>query len=141
MKKYTDYVYVEDVYNEYIIAEHENQFYKIPYQENQGNILLGTAKKVRRVTTYEPVEVEMENITNDALLGELKKRTNEGRLSAEKAAGEMGLKLEDAEKVRTLEAAKTELEALQKAAGEMGLKLDEVLNTAKAAKENGANRS
>ncbi|QEJ97953.1 hypothetical protein FUT82_08055 [Treponema phagedenis] len=134
-KKYTDYVYVEDVYNEYIIAEHENQFYKIPYQENQGNILLGTAKKVRRVTTYEPVEVEMENITNDALLAELKKRTNEGRLSAEKAAGEMGLKLEDAEKVRTLEAAKTEFEALQKAAGEMGLKLDEVLNTAKAAKE------
>lgn len=135
-KKYEGYIYVPEFYSDYLIAEHSGQFYKIPYELKNDDVVLGSAVKVRRVIEYKPMEGKMEKVTNDELLAELKARTGDGRLSIEKAAGEMGAKLEDAEKMKVLEAAKLELETLKKAAEELGLKLNEVLQSAKTAKEN-----
>ena len=135
--KYKDFVYVQDFFNEYLIAGYKEQFFKIPYTIQNETIELGAAEKVRRTITYEKEEVSMDltQVTNDELTAEIARRTKGGLLSAEKVAGEMGVKLEDAESVKALETAKTELGALQKAAGEMGIKLDEALSIAKKAKE------
>ena len=135
--KYKDYVYVQDFFNEYLIAGYEGHYFKIPYTIQNETIELGAAEKVRRTITYEKEEEPMDltQVTNDELTAEIARRTKSGLLSAEKVAGEMGVKLEDVENVKALETAKAELGALQKAAGEMGIKLDEALSIAKKAKE------
>ena len=136
-KKYTDFVFTEDFYDDFVIGEYENQLYKIPYRIQNDTVTFGTAQKVRRVVEYKLQEEEMEltSIANDELTAEIARRTKNGLLSAQVVAGEMGVALEDAEKLKSLEAAKAELGGLQKAAGEMGLKLDEALSIAKQAKE------
>ncbi|PIE98636.1 MAG: hypothetical protein CR988_02350 [Treponema sp.] len=133
--KYSGYVYIRDFNNETIIARKENQLYKIPYKRVNGKIELGSAVKVRRIVKYEVEEEDenMDNITNYALLAEIKRRTSEGRMSAEKVAGEMGLTLEDKDKVAKLESVKKEFENLKVIAGEMSL--SDAVEIAKKAKE------
>ncbi|MGI5085502.1 hypothetical protein [Treponema putidum] len=135
-EKYKNYVYSEEIYDDYVIAEKDNQLYKIPYSLTDDKVNLGAAKKVRRITKYEPMEVEMENITNvtnDELLAEITKRTKDGRMSALAVAGEMNLKLEDTQKVASLEASVKEFDELKKAAGEMSIA--DAISIAKKAKE------
>lgn len=134
-KKYNGYIFVPEFYSDYLIAEHSGKFYKIPYEIKDDDVILGTAEKVRRIIEYKPVGVKMEKVTNDELLSELKKRTSDGRISIEKAVGEMGVKIEDSEKIKSLEEAKAELDNFKKAAESLGLKLDEVLQTVKKTKE------
>ena len=135
-EKYKDYVYSEEIYDDYVIAKKDNQLYKIPYSLTDDKVNLDAAKKVRRITKYEPMEVEMENITNvtnDELLAEIAKRTKDGRMSALAVAGEMNLKLEDTQKVYSLEASVKEFDELKKAAGEMSIA--DAISIAKKAKE------
>lgn len=135
-KKYKGYIYVPEFYSDYLIAEDSGQFYKIPYELKNDDVVLGSAVKVRRVIEYKPMEVEMENITNvtnDELLAEIAKRTKDGRMSALAVAGEMNLKLEDTQKVSSLEASVKEFDELKKAAGEMSIA--DAISIAKKAKE------
>jgi len=126
--KYPDdntWSWVEETYLDYIIANHGDEFYKIPYSELDGKIILGDAVKVRLVKTYEPIQedvMELKDVSNDALLAEIKTRASEGRFVApEKAAGEMGLVLENAEEKKRLQADAAKLAELKTAAGEMGV--------------------
>ena len=73
------------------------------------------------------------NVTNDELLAEISKRTKDGRMSALAVAGEMNLKLEDTQKVSSLEASVKEFDELKKAAGEMSIA--DAISIAKKAKE------
>ena len=134
-EKYVDYVFTEDFYDDYVIGEYKNQLYKIPYSIQNDTVIFGAAQKVRRVVEYKLQEVEMElaSITNDELTAEIARRTKNGLLSAQAVAGEMGVKLEDAQKMKDLEAASGELAELKKAAGEMAL--TDAINFAKKAKE------
>ena len=77
--------------------------------------------------------MELTSIANDELTAEIARRTKTGLLSAQTVAGEMGVKLEDAQKMKDLEAASSELAELKKAAGEMAL--TDAINIAKKAKE------
>ena len=77
--------------------------------------------------------MELTSIANDELTAEIARRTKTGLLSAQAVAGEMGVKLEDAQKIKGLEAASSELAELKKAAGEMAL--TDAINFAKKAKE------
>lgn len=77
--------------------------------------------------------MELTSIANDELTAEIARRTKAGLLSAQAVAGEMGVKLEDAQKLKGLEAASSELAELKKAAGEMAL--TDAINFAKKAKE------
>ncbi len=136
-EKYPEYVYMKDFNTEALIAEREEQLYKIPYKRVNRKIELGSAVKVRRIVKYEVEEedenMDFDNVSNDALMAEIKLRTSEGRMSAEKVAGEMGLTLEDEKKVAELENIKKEFEELKTAAGEMGL--SDAVDFAKKAKE------
>jgi hypothetical protein len=122
-EKYADYVFTEDFYDDYVIGEYDNQLYKIPYSIQNNTVIFGAAQKVRRVVEYKHEEEEMEltSITNDELTAEIARRTKNGLLSAQAVAGEMGVKLEDAQKMKDLEAASNELAELKKAAGEMAV--------------------
>lgn len=135
MQKYRDYVFRSEVYDSYFIAEYGDDFYKIPYKVKDDKAVLGTAEKVRRVIKYEPMGGAMETMTNDALLAEIKARTGDGRLSAEKVAGEMGVKLENPKAMEALENAKKELDKFNEAAKSLGLTLDEIIQNAKKSKE------
>lgn len=135
MQKYNEYVYRSEVYDSYFIAEHENDFYKIPYKVKDDKAVLGTAEKVRRIIKYEPMGGTMDTMTNDALLAEIKARTGDGRLSAEKVAGEMDVKLEDKDAIKELQDAKKELDKFNEAAKSLGLTLDEIIQNAKKSKE------
>ena len=132
---YKDYVFTEDFYDDFVIGEYENQLYKIPYRMQNDTVTVGAAQKVRRVVEYKPMEEKMEitSIPNDELTAEIARRTKNGLLSAQAVAGEMGVKLEDAQKMKDLEAASNELAELKKAAGEMAL--TDAINFAKKAKE------
>ena len=134
-KYYKDYVLTEDFYDDFVICKYENQLYKIPYSIQNDTVIFGAAQKVRRVVEYKHEEVEMEltSIANDELTAEIARRTKTGLLSAQAVAGEMGVKLEDAQKMKDLEAASSELAELKKAAGEMAL--TDAINFAKKAKE------
>lgn len=134
-ERYKDYVFTEDFYDDYVIGEYKNQLYKIPYSIQNDTVIFGAAQKVRRVVEYKLQEVEMElaSITNDELTAEIARRTKTGLLSAQAVAGEMGVKLEDAQKMKALEAASSELAELKKAAGEMAL--TDAIAFAKQAKE------
>ena len=134
-EKYVDYVFTEDFYDDYVIGEYENQLYKIPYSIQNDTVIFGAAQKVRRVVEYKLQEEEMEltSIANDELTAEIARRTKNGLLSAQTVAGEMGVKLEDAQKLKALEAASSELAELKKAAGEMAL--TDAIAFAKKAKE------
>lgn len=134
-KKYCDYIFVPEVFDDFFVAEYDGEFFKIPYEIKNNNVDLGTAEKTRRVIKYEPVEVNMGDMTNDALLAEIKARTGDGRLSAENVAGEMGVKLENVEVIKALEEAKLELEKFKETASKLGLTIDEALQVAKDAKE------
>lgn len=135
MQKYRDYVFRSEVYDSYFIAEYGDDFYKIPYKVKDDKVVLGTAVKVHRIIKYEPMEGAMETMTNDALLAEIKARTGDGRLSAEKVAGEMGVKLENPKAMEALENAKKELDKFNEAAKSLGLTLDEIIQNAKKSKE------
>ncbi|MEL3905093.1 MAG: hypothetical protein P1P63_08310 [Treponemataceae bacterium] len=135
MQKYRDYVFRSEVYDSYFIAEYGDDFYKIPYKVQDDKVALGTAEKVRRIIKYEPMEGAMETMTNDALLAEIKARTGDGRLSAEKVAGEMDVKLEDKDAIKELQDAKKELDKFNEAAKSLGLTLDEIIQNAKKSKE------
>lgn len=128
-------MFTEDFYDDFVIGEYENQLYKIPYRIKNDTVTLGAAQKVRRVVEYKPMEEKMEltSIPNDALTAEIARRTKNGLLSAQAVAGEMGEKLEDAEKLKGLEAQAVELSKLQEAAGEM--ELTDAITFAKKAKE------
>ena len=134
-EKYADYVFTEDFYDDYVIGEYENQLYKIPYSIQNDTVIFGAAQKVRRVVEYKLQEEKMEitSIPNDELTAEIARRTKGGLLSAQAVAGEMGVKLEDAQKLKGLEAASSELAELKKAAGEMAL--TDAIAFAKKAKE------
>lgn len=134
-EKYVDYVFTEDFYDDYVIGEYENQLYKIPYSIQNDTVIFGAAQKVRRVVEYKLQEVEMEltSIANDELTAEIARRTKTGLLSAQAVAGEMGVTLEDAEKLKSLQAQAVELSKLKEAAGEM--ELTDAINFAKKAKE------
>lgn len=134
-EKYADYIFTEDFYDDYVIGEYKNQLYKIPYSIQNDTVIFGAAQRVRRVVEYKLQEEEMElaSITNDELTAEIARRTKTGLLSAQAVAGEMGVKLEDAEKLKVLEAASSELAELKKAAGEMAIA--DAINFAKKAKE------
>ena len=134
-EKYVDYVFTEDFYDDYVIGEYENQLYKIPYSIQNDTVIFGAAQKVRRVVEYKLQEEEMEltSIANDELTAEIARRTKNGLLSAQAVAGKMGVKLEDAQKLKALEAASSELAELKKAAGEMAL--TDAIAFAKKAKE------
>ena len=134
-EKYTDYVFTEDFYDDYVIGEYDNQLYKIPYSIQNNTVIFGAAQKVRRVVEYKLQEEEMEltSIANDELTAEIARRAKNGLLSAQAVAGEMGVKLEDAQKMKALEAASSELAELKKAAGEMAV--TEAIAFAKKAKE------
>ena len=122
-ERYKDYVFTEDFYDDYVIGEYKNRLYKIPYSIQNDTVIFGAAQKVRRVVEYKHEEVEMEltSIANDELTAEIARRTKTGLLSAQAVAGEMGVKLEDAQKMKDLEAASNELAELKKAAGEMAV--------------------
>jgi len=122
-EKYADYVFTEDFYDDFVIGEYDNQLYKISYSIQNDAVIFGAAQKVRRVVEYKHEEEEMEltSITNDELTAEIARRTKNGLLSAQAVAGEMGVKLEDAQKMKDLEAASNELAELKKAAGEMAV--------------------
>lgn len=136
-KKYADYVFIPEVYEKYFIASYDGNFYKISYKMSDEKVELGTAEKVRRIIKYEPMGViKMGDMSNDALLAEIKARTSDGRLSAEKVAGEMGVKLENAELIKTLESAKLELEKFKETAQGLGLTLDELIDVVRNTKEN-----
>ena len=134
-EKYADYVFTEDFYDDYVIGEYDNQLYKIPYSIQNDTVIFGAAQKVRRVVEYKLQEEEMEltSIANDELTAEIARRTKTGLLSAQAVAGEMGVKLEDAQKMKDLEAASSELAELKKAAGEMAV--TDAIAFAKKAKE------
>ena len=132
---YKDYVFTEDFYDDFVIGEYKDQLYKIPYRIQNDTVTLGAAQKVRRVVEYKPMEEKMEltSIPNDELTAEIARRTKSGLLSAQAVAGEMGVKLEDAQKMKDLEAASSELAELKKAAGEMAL--TDAVSIARKAKE------
>ena len=132
---YKEYVFTEDFYDDFVIGEYKNQLYKIPYSIQNDTVIFGAAQKVRRVVEYKLQEEEMEltSITNDELTAEIARRTKNGLLSAQVVAGEMGVKLEDAQKLKDLEAATSELAELKKAAGEMAV--TDAIAFAKKAKE------
>ena len=134
-ERYKDYVFTEDFYDDYVIGEYKNRLYKIPYSIQNDTVIFGAAQKVRRVVEYKHEEVEMEltSIANDELTAEIARRTKTGLLSAQAVAGEMGVKLEDAQKLKGLEAASSELAELKKAAGEMAL--TDAVSIARKAKE------
>nr|WP_298680503.1 hypothetical protein [uncultured Treponema sp.] len=134
-ERYKDYVFTEDFYDDYVIGEYKNRLYKIPYSIQNDTVIFGAAQKVRRVVEYKHEEVEMEltSIANDELTAEIARRTKTGLLSAQAVAGEMGVKLEDAQKMKDLEAASSELAELKKAAGEMAV--TDAIAFAKKAKE------
>ena len=134
-EKYADYVFTEDLYDDYVIGEYENQLYKIPYSIQNDTVIFGAAQKVRRVVEYKLQEEKMEitSIPNDELTAEIARRTKGGLLSVQAVAGEMGGKLEDAQKMKDLEAASSELAELKKAAGEMAL--TDAVSIARKAKE------
>ncbi|UTC44856.1 hypothetical protein [Treponema sp. OMZ 857] len=134
-EQYADYVFTEDFYDDYVIGEYKNQLYKIPYSIQNDTVIFGAAQKVRRVVEYKLQEVEMEltSIANDELTAEIARRAKNGLLSAQAVAGEMGVKLEDAQKMKDLEAASSELAELKQAAGEMAL--TDAITFAKKAKE------
>ena len=122
-ERYKDYVFTEDFYDDFVIGEYDNQLYKISYSIQNDAVILSAAQKVRRVVEYKHEEEEMElaSIANDELTAEIARRTKNGLLSAQVVAGEMGVKLEDAQKMIDLEAASNELAELKKAAGEMAV--------------------
>lgn len=122
-ERYKDYVFTEDFYDDFVIGEYDNQLYKISYSIQNDAVILSAAQKVRRVVEYKLQEEEMElaSIANDELTAEIARRTKNGLLSAQVVAGEMGVKLEDAQKMKDLEAASNELAELKKAAGEMAV--------------------
>lgn len=122
-ERYKDYVFTEDFYDDFVIGEYDNQLYKISYSIQNDAVILSAAQKVRRVVEYKHEEEEMElaSIANDELTAEIARRTKNGLLSAQAVAGEMGVKLEDAQKMKDLEAASNELAELKKAAGEMAV--------------------
>ena len=132
---YKEYVFTEDFYDDFVIGEYKNQLYKIPYRIQNDTVTLGAAQKVRRVVEYILKEEKMEltSIPNDELTAEIARRTKNGLLSAAAVAGEMGEKLEDAEKLKGLEAQASELSKLKEAAGEMAL--TDAIAFAKKAKE------
>ena len=134
-EKYADYVFTEDFYDDFVIGEYDNQLYKIPYSIQNNTVIFGAAQKVRRVVEYKHEEEKMEitSIPNDELTAEIARRTKGGLLSAQAVAGEMGVKLEDAQKLKDLEAASSELAELKKAAGEMAL--TDAVSIARKAKE------
>ena len=134
-ERYKDYVFTEDFYDDYVIGEYKNRLYKIPYSIQNDTVIFGAAQKVRRVVEYKHEEVEMEltSIANDELTAEIARRTKTGLLSAQAVAGEMGVKLEDAQKMKDLEAASSELAELKKDAGEMAV--TDAIAFAKKAKE------
>lgn len=122
-ERYKDYVFTEDFYDDFVIGEYDNQLYKISYSIQNDAVILSAAQKVRRVVEYKHEEEEMElaSIANDELTAEIARRTKNGLLSAQAVAGEMGVKLEDAQKMKDLEATSNELAELKKAAGEMAV--------------------
>lgn len=122
-ERYKDYVFTEDFYDDFVIGEYDNQLYKISYSIQNDAVILSAAQKVRRVVEYKHEEEEMElaSIANDELTAEIARRTKNGLLSAQVVAGEMGVKLEDAQKMKDLEATSNELAELKKAAGEMAV--------------------
>lgn len=134
-EKYNNYLYTKDVYDDFLITEYKKDYYKIPYSIENDTVTLGTAEKVRRIVKYERMEdaMDLTQVTNDELLKEMGRRTRGGLLSAEKAAGEMGLHLEDTQKLHTIEAQAKELTDLKAAAGEMSL--TDAVSIAKQAKE------
>ncbi|MEL3905564.1 MAG: hypothetical protein P1P65_00840 [Treponema sp.] len=134
-EKYPDYLYTNDVFDDFLITEYKSAYYKIPYSMENDTVILGAAEKVSRTVKYEKLEEAMDltQVTNDELLTEMGRRTKGGLLSSEKAAGEMGLHLEDAGRIKELEAAKNELDSLKQAAGEMSL--SDAVSIAKKAKE------
>lgn len=134
-EKYADYVFTEDFYDDYVIGEYDNQLYKIPYSIQNDTVIFGATQKVRRVVEYKLQEEKMEltSIANDELTAEIARRTKTGLLFAQAVAGEMGVKLEDAQKMKDLEAASSELAELKKAAGEMAL--TDAVSIARKAKE------
>ena len=77
--------------------------------------------------------MEITSIPNDELTAEIARRTKGGLLSVQAVAGEMGVKLEDAQKMKDLEAASSELAELKKAADEMAL--TDAVSIARKAKE------
>ena len=132
---YKEYVFTEDFYDDFVIGEYKNQLYKIPYRIQDDTVTLGAAQKVRRVVEYKHEEEKMEltSIPNDELTAEIARRTKSGLLSAAAVAGEMGVTLEDAEKLKGLQAQAVELSKLKEAAGEMAL--TDAIAFAKKAKE------
>lgn len=119
------YVWTEETFENYIIARNREEYYKIPYSETASVITLGDAVKVRRVVKYESIQeevMEVKDMTNDALLAELKARTADGRIAPSKAAGEMGIPIENSVETERLKAESKELADLKAAAGEMGVK-------------------
>jgi len=130
--KYPDWVYIEETYTDYIIAEHNGEFYKIPYS-GTDTVILGDSVKVRREIIYSIIQedlMEIKDLTNDALITEMKARTSDGRMSQKTAAGEMGIPIEDTEKTKRLEADSIELARIKTAAGEMGV--EKAIEAAKA---------
>ena len=134
-EKYADYVFTEDFYDDFVIGEYDNQLYKIPYSIQNNTVIFGAAQKVRRVVEYKPMEEKMEitSIPNDELTAEIARRTKSGLLSAQAVAGEMGVTLEDAEKLKGFQVQASELSKLKEAAGEM--ELTDAIAFAKKAKE------
>ncbi len=133
-EKYPDYAWVEETYPDHIIANYEGKYFLIPYSGSDTGITLGDALEVRRVVTYESIPkedvvMEAKDLSNDALLAELKTRTSDGRIPPAKVAGEMSIAMEKPEQV----AAVAELAKIKAAAGEMDpLAAIEAGNQAKA---------
>lgn len=136
-EKYPDdnnWTWVNETYPDYIIISNRDDYYKVPYTEKNDIVTLGDAVKVRREITYTIIQedlMEIKDLTNDALIAEMKARTSDGRMSQKSAAGEMGIPIEDTEKTKRLEADSIELARIKTAAGEMGV--DKAIESAKAA--------
>jgi hypothetical protein len=116
--KYPEYTWVERTFDDKVVLNHEDKYYRVPYAENESGITLGDAEEVRRVVTYEPISkeeiMELDKVPTDELLAELKSRNTDGRL-AQKAAGELGIALEDPKH----KADSAKLQEIVAAAGEM----------------------
>lgn len=116
--KYPDWVWIEKTFDGKAIAETGGKYFEIEYREENGAITLGNTYEVDRVVKYtrkEESKMELHTVPNDALLAELKARTADGRIAPVKAAGEMGIAMEDA----TVRANAEKYAKVVEAAGEM----------------------
>lgn len=94
LAKYPDWVWLEEMYDDFAILEKTGQYYKIPYSlDEKDQVTLGDAILVKRVISYIPVDsgerkqdMDLKDASTDDLMRELKRREPD----QDRIAGEMG---------------------------------------------------